>query len=87
MSPQTRLPTLYPRDPRLERRLYEFHDPFPDENLGPETSGRPRSFSVPRTEPRRALEFRMLQGLRPEAEPSGPRLPRNQWSYPDSVPE
>lgn len=92
LPPHTRLPTLQPRDPRLERRLYEFHDPFPDDALGPETNQRPPSFNTPRTAPRRALEFQMLQGLQQQQqqpqpdEPGGPRLPRRQWSYPDSVP-
>ncbi|NOX54693.1 MAG: hypothetical protein GXP27_09695 [Planctomycetes bacterium] len=59
----TRLPTLLPRHPAVEKRSYEFHDPFPDPNLGPETDQRPRGYKRPRTQPRQLWELRGLRQL------------------------
>ncbi len=58
----TRLPSLVPSHPSVEKRSYERHDPFPDRWLGPDTQVRPRGFNNQRTEPRRALEERLFQG-------------------------
>lgn len=58
----TRLPMLDPGQPQVEKRSYERHDPFPDRLSAPDTQVRPREFNGQRTEPRRALEERLLQG-------------------------
>lgn len=56
---RTRLPSLGVGDPRAERNDYLYHDPMPEGDIGPLTSGRPRGFEVQRSEPRRAIEKSM----------------------------
>lgn len=51
------------RDLRTEARLYEFHDPFPDEKAGPHTEYRPRGFMDPRSDTRRDFDLRMLTSM------------------------
>jgi hypothetical protein len=75
----TRLPTLDTPPPPVEKRSYSIHDPFPDEELGPDTMTRPRGFNEPRAEPRKILESRALLGL--DQAP----LPPNSFNYPDTV--
>lgn len=72
-SQHTRLPTLGYNRPDVERRSYEFHDPAPDREAGPEIE-RPRGFERQRAEPRRIMEQYSNQsgsgvqsGLRPSA--------------------
>ena len=69
----SRYPTFQASNPRSEARSFMEHDPFPDPDIGPDSGGRPREFSVPRTESRRAAEQRLLYGLpsMPEASPAG----------------
>ena len=55
-SDGTRLPTLAYGDPRAERLAAEYHDPLPEQDIGPYTSARPRGFEHARSEPRRTLE-------------------------------
>ena len=43
------LPTWLPRHPKVEQRSFTFSDPFPDSNIGPDISQRPRGFNRPRT--------------------------------------
>jgi hypothetical protein len=45
-----RLPSCQPRPPEAEAKSYTWHDPFPDEEIGPKTFSRPRTFTEPRTE-------------------------------------
>ena len=59
---RTRIPTFEAGHPRVEKRSFERHDPFPDRLTGPDMEVRPRSFNNQRTEPRRALEERLFQG-------------------------
>ncbi|HID24546.1 MAG TPA: hypothetical protein EYP14_19405 [Planctomycetaceae bacterium] len=66
----TRLPTLLPRHPAVEKRSYEFHDPFPNPDLGPETDQRPRGYKRPRTQPRQLWELRKLRQLLTEPLPN-----------------
>jgi hypothetical protein len=75
----TRLPTFNTPPPVVEKESYRIHDPFPDEELGPDTMTRPRGFVEPRAEPRKTLESRALLGL--DAVP----LPPNSFNYPDTV--
>jgi hypothetical protein len=63
----------------VEKQSYRIHDPFPDEDLGPDTMTRPRGFVEPRSEPRKILESRSLLGL--DAVPA----PSNSFNYPDAV--
>ncbi len=63
LSPQeTELPTVIPKHhPDVERKLYEYHDPFADSNLGPDIDHRPRGFHRQRTEPRRSADVYLEQ--------------------------
>lgn len=61
---ETRFLSCSPRDPRVESRSYDAHDPFPDESLGPETYSRPRAFEEPRTYDRTIFDYRNLQAAR-----------------------
>lgn len=77
---ETRFLSCGTRDPRVESRSYDLHDPFPDESLGPETFTRPRAFQEPRTDERKTFDLRNLQasrGVIPPAQaywdPMGPR--------------
>ena len=83
----TRMPTFQAGDPRVEKQRFDLHDPLPDAVAGPDTQSRPRGFVDQRSEPRRTLEGRMLLGLPPGLESTEPRIPSNQWKYPDSVRE
>jgi hypothetical protein len=49
----------------VERRAFEFHDPFVIEDLGPETFTRPRTFQEPRGETRKDFDLRFLQAAAP----------------------
>lgn len=57
---ETRFLSCQTRDPRVEARSYDLHDPFPDEDIGPETFVRPRTFEEPRSEPRKSFDLRNL---------------------------
>ena len=86
MTPwNTRFPTFYRDPPEVERQSYERFDPFPDEELGPDTMTRPRSFIDQRDMPRRAAEGRMWQGAEPQLGPAAP-LPPSAGEYPNAVP-
>lgn len=69
----SRYPTFQASNPRSEARSFMEHDPFPDPDIGPDSGARPREYSVPRTESRRAAEQRLLYGLpsMPESSPAG----------------
>ena len=54
---------LCQRDLKTESRLYEFHDPFPDEAAGPDTVTRPLAFDAPRSDTRRDFDLRMLLSM------------------------
>lgn len=54
---------LCQRDLRAESRLYEFHDPFPNETAGPDTVTRPLAFVEPRSDTRRDFDLRMLLSM------------------------
>jgi hypothetical protein len=79
----TSLPTFQPTPPRVEAARYRLHDPFADEDLGPDTATRPRAFQEQRAEPRRTLEGRSLLGVDPFYNvPTDPPLSS---AYPNSV--
>jgi hypothetical protein len=80
----TRLPTLAFGSPRAEKRAYERHDPFPVEELGPDTQTRPRGFIEPRTEERKAMESQ-INNLQPESASPFPNVPMTGSTYPDVV--
>ena len=61
---ETRFLSWFPRPAAQESRSYDLHDPFPDENIGPNTFTRPRGFIVPRTEQRKTNDLRFLQAAR-----------------------
>ncbi len=82
---RTRWPTLYPAHPIAENKAFEYDDPFPDPDLAPDTLARPRGYTRPRTEPRRAAEQRMLNGLRQEPDTIPPFYPPAASRYSDAV--
>lgn len=61
---ETRFLSCQTRDPRVESRSYDLHDPFPDESIGPETFSRPRTFQEPRSDNRKTFDLRNLQASR-----------------------
>ena len=68
---ETRFLSCRTRDPRVEARSYDLHDPFPDEEMGPKTYSRPRMFQEPRSDTRKTYDLRNLQisrGLTPPAQ-------------------
>jgi hypothetical protein len=81
----TRLPTLQPVIPAVERRAAEIHDPYAVPDLGPETQTRPPNFVEPRSEQRRLIEGRMLRDALPGGVPAAPALPPSAWQYPQAV--
>lgn len=83
----TRLPTFGFGPPLAEKRAYERNDPFPNEELGPDTYTRPRGFVEPRTEERKSLEGRILNNVQPESASPYPTPPMTGSDYPDAVPQ
>jgi hypothetical protein len=61
---ETRFLSCRTRDPRVESRSYDLHDPFADEEMGPETYSRPRDFQLPRSDTRKTFDLRNLQASR-----------------------
>ena len=78
----TRFPTVGTAPPPVEARSYTLHDPFPDEDVGPDTMTRPRGFEEPRAEPRKTLEGRALLGLEPVPNST---IPPSSFNYPNTV--
>ncbi len=64
MQQETRFLSCLPRPPGVEARSYDLHDPFPDEDVGPNTFTRPRAFQEPRGETRKTNDLRFLQAAR-----------------------
>ena len=58
-----RLPEVWPRHPEIERRAAEYHDPFPDDAIGPTADSRPRGFGRQRSTTRRAADLRSVHYL------------------------
>lgn len=65
-DPYLKVPSLAPRSASAERRASQYHDPFPDDQMGPKTFSRPRDFQVPRTTTRQSSELRSLHMLGPD---------------------
>ena len=59
------MPQLMPRHPATEHRAAEYHDPYPDESIGPSTGSRPLGFQRQRSEARRAADLRGVHMLDP----------------------
>ncbi|MFK7817364.1 MAG: hypothetical protein AB8G99_01485 [Planctomycetaceae bacterium] len=81
----TRMPVWWPTNPVAENRSFQQADPFPDPNIGGETSVRPPGYTRPRTEPRRAAEQRMLRGLQFSPETIPPQYAPSASKYSKSV--
>lgn len=83
---ETRLLTCNMRDLNVEARSYDSHDPFADENSGPETFSRPRTFVEPRSDSRKALNMRQLAAMYPNAgDTMFARAPQPLWRLPGST--
>jgi hypothetical protein len=94
-----RLPSLATRSPQAERRSYDLHDPFPDEDLGPRTFSRPRASVRERADTQADRELRTLRSQQlppgtvpvpsyglptaPGMAPSGPALPPPTYVMPE----
>jgi hypothetical protein len=81
-SRYVKMPELIPRHPALEHRAAEYHDPFPDESIGPSTGTRPLGYTRQRAEARRAADLRGIHLLDPSDRlPSTSAAPeRNRFS-------
>ena len=79
----TELPQVAPTPSPIERAKYRLHDPFADEDAGPDTFTRPPSFQEQRPEPRRTLAGRTMLGADPFLAPTLP--PAVSTNYPDAV--
>ncbi|MAT14982.1 MAG: hypothetical protein CMJ46_06900 [Planctomyces sp.] len=78
MNPNIRWPRWCNPDLLTERRSLERYDPFPDENVAPDTFTRPPSFVDQRTPERQAAEQRAFEGVVPSG-PLGPRIPSTSY--------
>jgi hypothetical protein len=76
------MPQLMPRHPATEHRAAEYHDPYPDESIGPRTGSRPLGFRRQRAEARRAADLRGIHLLDPSDRlpPSSAAPARNRYS-------
>jgi hypothetical protein len=52
----TRFPTVFTRAPEIERVEQQYHDPYPDSQLGPSTGSRPLQYHDQRPLPVRIRE-------------------------------
>ncbi|TXT39577.1 MAG: hypothetical protein FD138_42 [Planctomycetota bacterium] len=52
----TRAPDLVPRTQAQDKALWTYHNPFPDETVGPTVDHRPAGSEYQRTMPRQAIE-------------------------------
>ena len=78
----TRLPSVLPRHPRVERGSYRFHDPFPDHHTGPDTDHRPTGYSIQRTQARTLKEGRAtIDSIRPFQGPPPVQTPMLQYPF------
>lgn len=80
-DPYLKTPTLQARSPAAERRAAEYHDPFPDDEMGPKTFSRPRDFHMPRTTTRQSAELRSLHMLGPDEALAPPKSTRPERRY------
>ena len=84
--PETRYLTCLARPAAVETQSYNLHDPFPDEDAGPNTFTRPRSFMEPRSDSRKNLDLRFLKAAYgfPQQRYAAwdPANPRNIAQYP-----
>ncbi|GEM_PF-741968 len=81
----TRFPQPFIYNQKAEAVSYQYHDPFPDENIGPGVGTRPPSFQTQRDPARRAAENRLLRGYNLEGAPTGSLPPKTSWDYPEAV--
>lgn len=75
-SQNTRMPSLAYGDPRSDRRGYDYHDPYPESNVGPFVE-RPREAVRQRSEPRRTMEHSLT--------PMSGDMPQSTARYPNVV--
>ena len=82
----TKLPGWMPGSLDYERREAEVQDPFPDTDLGPGTSMRPRGYDLQRSEATRAKERSEAAALRRQfGVPGAPPAPDLGLVYPEAV--
>ncbi len=80
-DPYLKWPSIAPRSASAERRAAEYHDPFPDDQMGPKTFSRPRDFQAPRTTTRQSAELRSLHMLGPDEAFAPPQSNRPERRY------
>lgn len=82
-----RWPTMYPQEPAAQRQDAERFDPFPESDIGPSESLRPRDGQVQRSEPRRTREKSVKsQGFFPDSRGDSLRSPTQNPSQYQVVP-
>jgi len=83
-----RLPTVWTLPTEVERRENQYHDPYPDSQLGPDTGVRPTNYNEQRPLPVRIREkydgSRVRQSTGPGVPP--PLSPSPGSQYPQVVP-
>jgi hypothetical protein len=83
-----RLPTVFNKAPEIERVEQQYHDPYPDSQLGPSTGSRPLQYNEQRPLPVRIREKSdgtRVRGLDPSLT-SPPVSPSPGSQYPAVVP-
>lgn len=83
-----RMPTATTRPPEIERLEYQYHDPFPDSQTGPNTGVRPREYNSQRPLPVNVRDkYDSSRLLQPQAAPVPPPTgPPPGSQYPQIVP-
>ena len=74
----TRLPTCRAQPADTEIKSYAAHDPFPDEEAGPNTGTRPRGFTEPRTDSMKYYSWRNQKAAY--------GFPKNMYSWSPAAP-
>ena len=83
-----RLPSFWTSSADVERREYQYHDPFPDDQSGPSTGVRLRNYNEQRPLPVRIREKYDGSRVRPQLAPGVPAPvgPPAGSQYPQVVP-
>lgn len=82
----TRMPTFRTQSPESERRESEYHDPFPDSQIGPETGFRPEDYHQQRPLPVRTRQRFDVSRFRQQLMTPPPVSPPPGSEYPQVVP-
>jgi hypothetical protein len=82
-----RLPMVFNNSPEAERIEQQYHDPYPDTQLGPNTGSRPRQYNEQRPLPVRIREKSdVSRVIAPRGSVAPPVSPAPGSEYPSVVP-